>query len=146
MQSSYSNGLCFLVIPNVRTADNGNNHLIRRQDSFIGSWMMVCLFYSEHAIKMFWYHNVISGYKKPLGIYAITGLHVLPIWLYTIKMKVLERFVVYTLPVTVFLLVARFVCGAVELWCMSKHVELLLDRNSHKSSVDKWIEYVTYIV
>lgn len=72
-----------------------------------------------------------SGYKKPLGIFAIVGLHVLPIWLYMLKMKVLESFPIFA--VTVFLLVARIVCGAVEVWCLWKYVELLLHRNHDRS-------------
>lgn len=78
-----------------------------------------------------------DGYKKPLGAFAIIGLHVLPIWLYAIKMKVLESFSFPSFTVTVILLVARMVCGAVELWCLWKYVQLLLHRNPHKSVIDK---------
>lgn len=72
------------------------------------------------------------GFKTPVGVLAIAGLHVLPIWLYVRQQRSslavwgpLQPLVDSPAMLGVFLL-GRAVCLTVELWVLFKHCDNLL--------------------
>jgi len=72
-----------------------------------------------------------KGFKTPIGFFAICGLHGLPIWWYAWNHNIFEDvfyFLPSTAPMIGFILLAlgRALCAAVEVWCISTHVKLLL--------------------
>lgn len=99
----------------------------------------------------------LTGFKTPLGILAIGGLHVLPIWLFALQKdlfvthlsflptwvsltgktlhtdgplrKVLHNNLLY-LGVIV-LLLGRILCAMVETWCVKTHIKCLLIDDSN---------------
>ncbi|XP_069136323.1 uncharacterized protein [Argopecten irradians] len=71
-----------------------------------------------------------KGFKTPLGTYAITGLHVLPIWLY-IRTTDFIPGTLYLSPwiqsfVTLFLIGGRLLSFRVEIFYIWKHISFLL--------------------
>ena len=77
--------------------------------------------------------NTFAGFKTPLGTVAITGLHVLPIWLYGRKAQAL-RYVTALDSIAYSLVFARIICASVEVWCLWKYILLLLHRRPHKDA------------
>nr|XP_005986944.2 PREDICTED: uncharacterized protein LOC102354732 [Latimeria chalumnae] len=81
-----------------------------------------------------WVQRVMAnGFKRPEGIFAITGLHVLPIWLYGYSRGVLTNtfFMPRVLQWLGILLLSsgRALCMMVEVWCIWMHI-LFLTRNN----------------
>ncbi|XP_036393259.1 uncharacterized protein si:ch1073-145m9.1 isoform X1 [Megalops cyprinoides] len=77
-----------------------------------------------------WVQAVMTkGFKTPLGVLVIGGLHVLPVWLYGYQLGVLTEplCVPDWLQVLGILLLAmgRVLCFAVEVWCIWSHVRFL---------------------
>ncbi|XP_067864312.1 uncharacterized protein si:ch1073-145m9.1 [Heptranchias perlo] len=74
--------------------------------------------------------TMANGFKTPVGAFAITGLHVLPVWLYWYHNQVLtEAFLLsFTLQwlATVLLVAGRLLCMAVEFWCIWIHILYLV--------------------
>ncbi|XP_039253845.2 uncharacterized protein LOC120330921 [Styela clava] len=76
-----------------------------------------------------------KGFKTPLGAVAIIGLHILPPWLYMLKMNVLSVSIMSNLHfITILLVMARMVCAVVELWCFYKYMQCLLHKSPHNHS------------
>lgn len=75
-----------------------------------------------------------KGFKTPLGTIAITGLHVLPIWLYAMRAEVLGAAGTLMDFITSSLTIARLICASVEAWCLWKYVVVLLHRSPHKDA------------
>ncbi|XP_060078025.1 CDP-diacylglycerol--glycerol-3-phosphate 3-phosphatidyltransferase-like [Ylistrum balloti] len=79
-----------------------------------------------------------NGFKTPLGTYAITGLHVLPIWLYGCMKDV----IVISLGLspwiqhfgTLFLIGGRLLSLRVEIFFISKYIAVLLSEDDDKIS------------
>lgn len=62
-----------------------------------------------------------AGFRTPLGILAIAGLHGLPMWLYAA-----QHGVSLGAELGALLIVGRLVSLALELWVVSAHVRRLL--------------------
>ncbi|XP_051891705.1 uncharacterized protein si:ch1073-145m9.1 isoform X1 [Pristis pectinata] len=82
-----------------------------------------------------WVRKTMSnGFKNSLGAFAISGLHVLPVWLYGYHKLVLTNN--FPLPLTLqwfttaFLISGRFLCMAVELWCIWIHILFLAQKET----------------
>ncbi|XP_057207429.1 uncharacterized protein si:ch1073-145m9.1 isoform X2 [Triplophysa rosa] len=78
-----------------------------------------------------WVRAVMAkGFKTPLGILTIAGIHVLPVWLYGYQYDVLSQAlcVPHGLQILgILVLAAGRVLGlAVEMWCVLTHVKLLV--------------------
>ncbi|KAG1951674.1 CDP-diacylglycerol--glycerol-3-phosphate 3-phosphatidyltransferase [Pimephales promelas] len=87
-----------------------------------------------------WVQAVMAkGFKTPLGILTIAGLHVLPVWLYCYQHEVLSHalyapYWIQTLGILV-LAAGRLLCFAVEMWCIVTHMKfLLLDEEEEKKN------------
>lgn len=77
-----------------------------------------------------------KGFKTPLGVVAIIGLHLLPPWLYVIKMNILNTSILGSLYfITPLLVLARTVCAVVELWCFYKYITFLLNKSPNANTV-----------
>ncbi|XP_066551715.1 uncharacterized protein LOC136718016 isoform X2 [Amia ocellicauda] len=77
-----------------------------------------------------WVQAVMAkGFKTPMGAFAISGLHVLPVWLYGVHYGVLNE------PLSVpawlqglgllLLTAGRLLCFSVEVWCIWLHIRYL---------------------
>ncbi|XP_051963582.1 CDP-diacylglycerol--glycerol-3-phosphate 3-phosphatidyltransferase [Xyrauchen texanus] len=80
-----------------------------------------------------------KGFKTPLGILTIAGLHVLPLWLYGYQHEVLSKAlnVQNWLQIVGILVLAagRLLGFAVEMWCIFNHLKfLLLDEEEEKNN------------
>ncbi|KAA0702003.1 hypothetical protein E1301_Tti007828 [Triplophysa tibetana] len=78
-----------------------------------------------------WVRAVMAkGFKTPLGILTIAGIHVLPVWLYCYQYDMLAEAlrVPHSLQILgILVLAAGRVLGlAVEMWCILTHVKLLV--------------------
>ncbi|XP_031429492.1 CDP-diacylglycerol--glycerol-3-phosphate 3-phosphatidyltransferase [Clupea harengus] len=80
----------------------------------------------------YWVKAVMAkGFKTPLGVFTIAGLHVLPVWLYGYQHGVLTN--TFYIPewfqgLGLMLLAAgRLLCMSVEMWCIWIHVHYLTD-------------------
>ncbi|KAI1893380.1 hypothetical protein AGOR_G00123140 [Albula goreensis] len=77
-----------------------------------------------------WVQAVMAeGFRTPLGVLAIGGLHVLPVWLYGYQRGVLSQTLcipdwLQVLGVLV-LATGRLVCLSVEVWCVWSHITFL---------------------
>ncbi|XP_022251617.1 CDP-diacylglycerol--inositol 3-phosphatidyltransferase 1-like isoform X3 [Limulus polyphemus] len=72
-----------------------------------------------------------NGCRTPPGMFAIAGLHFLPVWLYVIQRRILAEaligvFVKLQYIVLGFLLVGRALAMSVEVWCIFAHIRRLL--------------------
>lgn len=87
-----------------------------------------------------WVRAVMAkGFKTPLGILTIAGIHVLPVWLYCYQDEVLSQalYIPHCLQILGILVLAagRLLGLAVEMWCILTHVRwLLLDEEEEKKS------------
>ncbi|XP_035658668.1 uncharacterized protein LOC118403910 isoform X3 [Branchiostoma floridae] len=86
-----------------------------------------------------WVEAVMAkGFKTPAGMFAITGLHVLPLWLYGHEAGV--QLYSWHLPHTVhytavtLLAVGRALCVPVELWFVWNHVQFLISEKPGPAS------------
>ncbi|XP_014673526.1 PREDICTED: CDP-diacylglycerol--inositol 3-phosphatidyltransferase 1-like [Priapulus caudatus] len=73
--------------------------------------------------------TMADGFKTPLGILVIAGLHALPICVYAVTTGVLPQASFdagITLVLATILVVGRTLCAVVELWCIGAHAHLLL--------------------
>ncbi|XP_033747515.1 uncharacterized protein LOC117332639 [Pecten maximus] len=79
-----------------------------------------------------------NGFKTPLGTYAITGLHILPIWLYICSKDLivaslqLSPWIQHS--VTLFLIGGRLLSLRVEIFFISKHLAVLLSADEIENS------------
>ncbi|XP_005157664.1 uncharacterized protein si:ch1073-145m9.1 [Danio rerio] len=87
-----------------------------------------------------WVQAVMAnGFKTPLGILTVAGLHVLPVWLYVFQHEVLSQALCapnWLQIVGILVLAAGRVLGfAVEMWCISTHLKCLLkDEEEEKNN------------
>ncbi|XP_069766847.1 uncharacterized protein [Narcine bancroftii] len=82
-----------------------------------------------------WVRKTMSnGFKSTLGAFAISGLHVLPIWMYGYHKRVLTD--TFLLPITLqrlataFFICGRLLCMAVEFWCIWIHILFLVQKET----------------
>lgn len=85
---------------------------------------------------------VRDGFKSPLGVLCIGGLHFLPLWLWLqTTIEVLDPSVSALPSVTVFvgmlLVLGRSYCLLVELWTLRRHLSSLLVVDSNRSASQK---------
>ncbi|KAK1157593.1 CDP-diacylglycerol--glycerol-3-phosphate 3-phosphatidyltransferase isoform X2 [Acipenser oxyrinchus oxyrinchus] len=85
---------------------------------------------SRFGCSPWWIQRVTAnGFKSPLGVLCISGLHVLPVWLYGYQKGVLTEvlFVPFTLQCCgiAILTAGRLLCFAVEVWCLGMHIKFL---------------------
>ncbi|CAH1242210.1 Hypp6500 [Branchiostoma lanceolatum] len=78
-----------------------------------------------------WVEGVMAkGFKTPVGMFAIAGLHVLPLWLYGHEtgVQLYTWHLPHTIHYTAVLLLAagRMLCVPVELWFVWNHVQFLI--------------------
>ncbi|XP_050409004.1 uncharacterized protein LOC126823971 [Patella vulgata] len=76
-----------------------------------------------------------GGFYTPLGMFIISGLHVLPIWLYGLQSGYLDSLnlpVLIQIMVVLILIGGRGVCCIVELFYNKKYVEFLLDEKTEE--------------
>uniref|UniRef100_A0A8C1CZE4 Uncharacterized protein n=1 Tax=Cyprinus carpio carpio TaxID=630221 RepID=A0A8C1CZE4_CYPCA len=86
-----------------------------------------------------WVRAVMAkGFKTPLGILTIAGLHVLPVWLYGYQYEVLSQtlFVPNWLQILGILVLTagRLLSFAVEMWCIVTHLRFLIDEEEEKKN------------
>ncbi|XP_056330551.1 uncharacterized protein si:ch1073-145m9.1 [Danio aesculapii] len=87
-----------------------------------------------------WVQAVMAnGFKTPLGILTVAGLHVLPVWLYGFEHEVLSRALCapnWLQIAGILVLTAGRVLGfAVEMWCILAHLRCLLtDEEEEKNN------------
>lgn len=78
----------------------------------------------------FWVKAVMANnFKTIVGFYAIAGLHVLPIWLYSLhNLKIVQETVTIHVitAITVVLATGRLTCVFVEGWFIWTHIKSLL--------------------
>ncbi|XP_046841007.1 CDP-diacylglycerol--inositol 3-phosphatidyltransferase 1-like [Xenia sp. Carnegie-2017] len=70
-----------------------------------------------------------NNFKTAIGVYTISGLHVLPLWLYSLKMLALiNQFLASSLitAITIVLVSGRVTCSLVEFWFLWTHIKALL--------------------
>lgn len=65
-----------------------------------------------------------NGFKTMTGIFAISGLHLLPLWFYVINYFHLH-FIIILIGSSA-LISGRLLSAACELWCIKQHIRLLL--------------------
>ncbi|XP_020619779.1 CDP-diacylglycerol--inositol 3-phosphatidyltransferase 1-like [Orbicella faveolata] len=96
-----------------------------------------------------WVQTVMAnGFKTPAGVFAVSGLHVLPVWLYGLKSHLWTPFMSHHLQlgVTGVLVSGRALCMAVEVWFITSHIKDLLADHEQKvpsPSADPLIEDAT---
>ncbi|XP_041920390.1 uncharacterized protein si:ch1073-145m9.1 isoform X1 [Alosa sapidissima] len=80
----------------------------------------------------YWVNAIMAkGFKTPLGVFTVAGLHVLPVWLYGCQHGVLTN--TFYIPewcqglVLLLLIAGRLLCMSVEMWCIWTHVLYLTD-------------------
>lgn len=85
----------------------------------------------------YWVKAVMAkGFKTPLGVLTIAGLHVLPVWLYGYHHGVLSS--TFDISrwfqglVLLVLIAGRLLCMSVEMWCIWTHVRNLTDTEDNK--------------
>ncbi|XP_018008520.1 CDP-diacylglycerol--glycerol-3-phosphate 3-phosphatidyltransferase isoform X1 [Hyalella azteca] len=77
-----------------------------------------------------------NDFRSPGGVWAVAGLHVLPLWLAGLKYKVFQTSL-YFLPDLVpfwglcVLVLGRLLCAYAELWCLWHHIVLLTTHAVH---------------
>ncbi|XP_077862729.1 bifunctional IPC transferase and DIPP synthase-like [Saccoglossus kowalevskii] len=80
-----------------------------------------------------------KNFKTPIGVFAMLGLHVLPIWLYAHYTKVLtvslhlSPWLQYT--VIALLSIGRAMCLFAEVWCIWIHIKHLVDEKGAQDNV-----------
>jgi len=77
----------------------------------------------------YWVQRVMAnGFKTPPGVFAIFGLHGLPVWLYGFKTHLWSPFMSHhsQLGVAGVLVSGRALCMAVEVWFIKSHIQDLL--------------------
>ncbi|XP_063060916.1 CDP-diacylglycerol--glycerol-3-phosphate 3-phosphatidyltransferase [Engraulis encrasicolus] len=79
-----------------------------------------------------WVNSIMAnGFKTPLGVFTIAGLHVLPVWLYGYQYGFLTSalHIPHSLQILGILLLAagRLLCMCVEIWCVWIHIHYLTD-------------------
>ncbi|XP_034557010.1 uncharacterized protein si:ch1073-145m9.1 [Notolabrus celidotus] len=75
-----------------------------------------------------------KGFRTPLGLWVVSGLHCLPLWLYGSQTGLLSRWM-YLPPwiqnlVTVLLAAGRLLALLAEIWCIRTHVEFLTNEET----------------
>ncbi|KAF2360663.1 CDP-alcohol phosphatidyltransferase [Trinorchestia longiramus] len=79
-----------------------------------------------------------NNFRSPFGVWAVAGLHVLPLWMMGMKYRVFEtslHFLPHWLPLVGVCVLAsgRLCCAAAELWCLWRHVALLISHSGPNS-------------
>ncbi|XP_048581971.1 uncharacterized protein LOC5511306 isoform X2 [Nematostella vectensis] len=107
-------------------------------------WLVSCLewlvFVCTHSLGPSWKNTsrtpqplwvqavMANGFKTAIGTYAITGLHVLPLWLYVkVQLTVPKVRVCLQTCISLILMGGRFLCMCVELWFVYDHICCLGD-------------------
>eukprot|EP00933_Yihiella_yeosuensis_P013568 TRINITY_DN12508_c0_g1_i1.p1 TRINITY_DN12508_c0_g1~~TRINITY_DN12508_c0_g1_i1.p1 ORF type:complete len:156 (-),score=12.68 TRINITY_DN12508_c0_g1_i1:150-617(-) len=70
-----------------------------------------------------------NGFRSPLGVLAIAGLHFLPLWLWLHKMLPSSHLLTSTW-LGALLLIGRCTAGVVELWVVCRHFNSILIRDA----------------
>ncbi|KAM6987976.1 uncharacterized protein LKV04_010742 [Tautogolabrus adspersus] len=70
-----------------------------------------------------------NGFRTPLGLWVVSGLHYLPLWLYGSQKGLLSHWM-YLPPsiqnlVTLLLAAGRLLALSAEMWCIRTHIEYL---------------------
>uniref|UniRef100_A0A3P9KGS8 CDP-diacylglycerol--inositol 3-phosphatidyltransferase n=1 Tax=Oryzias latipes TaxID=8090 RepID=A0A3P9KGS8_ORYLA len=70
-----------------------------------------------------------NGFYTPLGMWVVSGLHVLPVWLYAYQEGLLSAWIDLPLWIqvvgAVFLTMGRLLALLAEMWCIWTHIEYL---------------------
>lgn len=68
-----------------------------------------------------------NGFQTPLGLLVVSGLHCLPLWLYSEQRGLLEAFLPFWIQVQVTLLLTggRLLAFSAEVWCIWTHIKYL---------------------
>ncbi|XP_078476181.1 uncharacterized protein LOC144737384 [Lampetra planeri] len=82
-----------------------------------------------------WVQAVMAnGFCTPLGLFAVMGLDVLPLWLYMSQNREPLGLAPFTLPLltagTALLMSGRAMCLGVEVWCVWNHIRYLASLQS----------------
>ncbi|CAG6007166.1 unnamed protein product [Menidia menidia] len=71
-----------------------------------------------------------NGFQTPLGVWVVSGLHVLPVWMYLSQRGLLSSWLDWPLLIqvtgTLLLVVGRLFALAAEMWCIWTHVTYLI--------------------
>ncbi|XP_072315082.1 uncharacterized protein [Eucyclogobius newberryi] len=74
-----------------------------------------------------------NGFRTPLGVLVVSGLHGLPLWLYGAHQGLLQLPLWIQATLTALLLVGRALASVAEVWCIWTHVKFLTrNKNEEK--------------
>ncbi|KAM4566168.1 CDP-diacylglycerol--glycerol-3-phosphate 3-phosphatidyltransferase [Odontesthes bonariensis] len=79
-----------------------------------------------------------NGFRTPLGVWVVSGLHCLPLWLYAYERGLLSSWL--DLPVSiqvmgaVLLAVGRLLALSAEVWCIWTHIKYLISDEPEKKN------------
>ncbi|CAL4125946.1 unnamed protein product, partial [Meganyctiphanes norvegica] len=77
-----------------------------------------------------------NNFRSLFGIWAISGLHVLPIWLFGMQYEIFSQYLIFVpefIPYlgVIILVSGRLLCGLCEAWCCWTHIQELLVNTTH---------------
>lgn len=84
-----------------------------------------------------------NNFRSPFGVWAISGLHALPIWLFGMQYNIFSQYLFFIpdfIPYLgmMILVCGRLLCGLCEAWCCWTHIqELLVNTASTKNTIQK---------
>ncbi|XP_067034248.1 uncharacterized protein [Acropora muricata] len=154
----FTNPVLFLAFYSASVILDGIDGIVARQlnqTSAFGAWwgyfisalewlVFVCThtlgenWKSVKASPPSWVQKVMAnGFKTPAGVFAICGLHVLPIWLYGLRTGLWLPFMTHhaQLGVAGVLVTGRALCMSVEVWFIKSHIlDLLAEQEWRKTS------------
>jgi hypothetical protein len=80
-----------------------------------------------------------NGFKTPAGVFVISGLHVLPIWVFGHRLSIWRTAPAYAWFYTAGLLVllaGRVWCACIEVYCIADHIVAMV-RTDEESMLRK---------
>ncbi|XP_072249273.1 CDP-diacylglycerol--glycerol-3-phosphate 3-phosphatidyltransferase isoform X2 [Leuresthes tenuis] len=79
-----------------------------------------------------------NGFRTPLGVWVVSGLHCLPLWLYAYDRGLLSSWLDLPLWIqvmgTLLLAVGRLLALSAEVWCIWTHIKYLLSDEPEKKN------------
>ncbi|CAL1571351.1 unnamed protein product [Knipowitschia caucasica] len=66
-----------------------------------------------------------NGFRSPLGLLVVSGLHLLPLWFYCLQLHVFQPQFWIQLQVSGLLLLGRGLACLAEVWCIWTHITFL---------------------
>ncbi|XP_055003943.1 uncharacterized protein si:ch1073-145m9.1 isoform X2 [Boleophthalmus pectinirostris] len=131
--------------------DNLSRAMLWTQVSQSCGWLLSslewCVFVCNHCSKGEHWKNsfgsspkliqavMTNGFRTPLGLLVVSGLHCLPLWLYCAQHNLLQPPSWIQLQITALLSLGRTLAFTAEVWCVWTHIKFLTkDENEEKKS------------